>query len=127
MKLFIAEGLLIDVARKEDMRRARIKEETGEEPGGTSFIEGIVESYRTKETWKGNTFMEIRVSDGVETARVNIWGDDISGMGSNDPKMITKGACLRMNVKWVDKYQSFSVVSRSLIKELQRNPDADRD
>ena len=117
----------LDAARKADIKRAKVKEQTGEDIGENSFIEVMVESYRTKETWNGNTYTEVYVSDGTERVRVNIWGDDLSEEGQNGPKMIRKGNCLRLEVRWQEKYQSFSVISRSRIVELERDPDAARE
>ena len=64
--------------------------------------------------------MVLNVTDGVNNARVNVWGNEII---SNDEEIFMEATGVRMRVTWQDRWRSFAVARASIIMPLPLKED----
>lgn len=81
---------------------------------------GILEVYIDKFSLrrKNTEFGELIVTDGVENARVMVWGDDLA---SNGEDAFKEGHGVRMRVVWKEKFKSFNLKNGSIVIPLDRS------
>jgi hypothetical protein len=77
-------------------------------------LEAVIEEIHTRTSIRGE-FLTLNVNDGVGTAKVNVWGGEVS---INDEEIFRTGTGIRAEVNWSDQYKSFSVKNRSIIIPL---------
>jgi DNA polymerase-3 subunit alpha len=87
---------------------------TIEDAKQTGILECVVEECITKEGARGE-YLILFVTDGINTARVNVWGNEIMG---NDEEVFQIGAGIRIPVNWQDKWRSFAVKRNMRITQL---------
>lgn len=80
----------------------------------TGIIECVIEEVQRKKGARGE-YLVLNVNDGVSTARVNVWSSE---MDVNDEEVFEAGVGIRTNVRWQEKWRSFSVKRHSLIMPL---------
>jgi DNA polymerase III alpha subunit len=87
-------------------------------------LECVVEDVKTKKSEKsGNEYVRMTVTDGIETATVLVWGDDLADQSNADALAIGNGIFIKVN--WTDKYRSFNIASGSVIIPLRRKSDSE--
>jgi DNA polymerase III alpha subunit len=81
---------------------------------------GILEVYIDKFTLrkKNTEFGELIVTDGIDTARVMVWGDDLV---ANGDEIFKEGRGVRLRVNWKDKFKSFNLKNGSIAIPLDRS------
>ena len=60
-------------------------------------------------------YMILIVTDGINSARVNVWGNEII---SNDEEVLAVGTGVKMRVNWQEKWRSFAVKRGAIIVPL---------
>jgi len=78
-------------------------------------LDAIIEEIDSRQGTRGE-YLVLMVTDGINTARVNVWGDEIL---SNDENIFQPGIGIRMRVRYQEKWNSFSVRSGSIIMPLE--------
>jgi DNA polymerase III alpha subunit len=86
------------------------------DPKEIVVIEGIVKRTMMLTTKKGDSYMKILISDGLEEALVNIWGTEFERLNHD---LIDSGTGLRIEATWDERFQSFTPVDVSRITGLQ--------
>jgi DNA polymerase III alpha subunit len=81
----------------------------------TGILDVYIDKFSIRK--KNTEFGELSVTDGNETARVMIWGSELT---SNGVDIFEAGNGIRIRVKWNDKFKSFNMKSGSIVVPLQR-------
>jgi DNA polymerase III subunit alpha len=79
------------------------------------ILEAIIEDIEIRRGANGK-FLQIFVTDGIETAKVMVWGTEYD---SNDKEIFQIGMGFRARVSWRDEYSSFNVRSGTVIIPLE--------
>ncbi len=108
MCMFNHKGLTIEKAKKANK---------------SVVVEGIIKRTIMLKTKKGDSYMKILISDGLEEAMVNIWGNQFERLDYN---LITTGDGLRIPATWDEKYQSFTPEDVGLIVGLEKITNANQ-
>lgn len=83
-------------------------------------LEGVIENVEHKTSANGKQYIQLRVTDGIQIARVMVWSGEVDG---SDPEVFQAGVGVRMSVDWNDKYKSFNVARNCQILPLvKREP-----
>jgi DNA polymerase III alpha subunit len=80
----------------------------------TGTLECVIEEQYTRQGARGE-YMILNVTDGINSARVNVWGNEVL---SNDEEVFNIGTGIRMRVNWQEKWRSFAVKRSSIIMPL---------
>jgi DNA polymerase III alpha subunit len=78
-------------------------------------LECVIDSVETRQGARGNTYIRLTVTDGIRTAKVNVWTNEYEISG---PENFQPGVGLRMVVEWSDTYRSFSVKRNKMVMLL---------
>ena len=87
---------------------------TIEHAKSTSMLECVIEEANVRQGARGD-YMILHVTDGINSARVNVWGNEIL---SNDEEVFDVGTGVKMRVRWQEKWRSFAVARNSIIIPL---------
>jgi DNA polymerase-3 subunit alpha len=87
------------------------------------LLEAVIEEIELRKGAGGN-FLQLMVTDGVETAKVMVWGSELA---INDEELLQESSGVKMRVSWREEYSSFSVRSGSIILPLEVKEDVLRD
>lgn len=82
----------------------------------TGVLEAYIEKFSLRK--KNTEFGELIVTDGIENARVMVWGDDLL---ANGDEIFKEGRGIRMRVTWKEKYKSFNLKNGSIAIPLDRS------
>lgn len=82
----------------------------------TGVLEAYIEKFSLRK--KNTEFGELIVTDGIENARVMVWGDDLL---ANGDEIFKEGRGIRMRVAWKEKYKSFNLKNGSIAIPLDRS------
>ena len=80
----------------------------------TGILECIINNYELKTTKNGSKYCIMEITDGMRSARVNVWEEEYN----NNKEFIKKSMGVIMNVSWDKKYKSFSVIRNGRIRLL---------
>ena len=87
---------------------------TIEDAKTTGILECVVEESFVKQGARGD-YMILNVTDGVSSARVNVWGNELI---CNDEEIFEEGTGVRMKVNWQEKWRSFAVRRNTIMMPL---------
>jgi hypothetical protein len=59
--------------------------------------------------------MILNVTDGINSVRVNVWGNEVL---SNDEEVFIVGTGIKIRAEWQEKWRSFAVKRNSIIMPL---------
>ena len=79
------------------------------------ILEAVIESIEERRGANGR-FLQMTVTDGIETAKVMVWNSEIA---MNDACLFAEGMGIKIRVTWKDQYSSFSMRSGSIIVPLE--------
>jgi DNA polymerase III alpha subunit len=85
----------------------------------SGLLECVIEEVHQRQGQRGK-YMILNVTDGINTARVNVWGDILA---CNDEEYFEEGRGVRMLVKWQDRWRSFSVKNNTNVMLLESAED----
>lgn len=77
-------------------------------------LEGVIEKFSMRK--KQTEFGEAIITDGLETAKVMIWSDELI---ANGDEILREGRGIRMRVIWKDQFKTFSIKPGSSIVPLE--------
>lgn len=80
----------------------------------TGILECVIEESLIKQGARGE-YMILNVTDGINSARVNVWGNELI---CNDEEIFEDGTGIRMRVNWQEKWRSFAVRRNTIIMPL---------
>lgn len=80
----------------------------------TGLLECVIEESYVRQGARGD-YMILNVTDGINSARVNVWGSEIL---SNDEEVFNVGTGVKMKVNWQEKWRSFAVKRNSIVTPL---------
>jgi DNA polymerase III alpha subunit len=80
------------------------------------ILEGVIEKCTKRK--KQTEFVELIVTDGLETVRIMVWSDELA---ANGEEIFKEGIGVRMRVNWNKTYKSFNLKKGSIIMPLERN------
>lgn len=83
------------------------------------ILEGVIQKFTVRK--KQTEFGEIILTDGYETAKVMIWGDELYANGLD---VFKPGVGVRLRVNWKDQFKSFNVKSGTNVIPLMKVDDA---
>jgi len=79
-------------------------------------LEVVIEE-REERQGASSTFLQLIVTDGVESAKVMVWSD---AWQNNGDEVFDPGIGLRMKVNWNEKYRSFNLRKNTICIPLER-------
>jgi len=85
----------------------------------TGILECVIEEVHKRKGTRGE-YLILNVNDGINTARVNVWTSELD---TNDEEIFEAGVGIRTNVRWQERWRSFSVKRHSLIMPLMDKED----
>jgi len=85
----------------------------------TGILECVIEDVQKRKGTRGE-YLILSVTDGINYARINVWTDE---MNFNDEEVFESGVGARMNVRWQERWRSFSLKRRSFIVPLMLKED----
>lgn len=83
----------------------------------TGMLEVIVQDSELKQTKTNKKYLKLTVTDGVASAVLSIWDLDII----DDIEDVNPGSGIRVEVKWDEKFNSFSLKRNTRIMPLDRS------
>jgi DNA polymerase-3 subunit alpha len=88
----------------------------------SGVLEAYIEKFSLRKGKKSSQeFGELLITDGVENAKVMVWGDELLGNGE---EVLQEGKGIRMRVTWKDKFKSFNLKRGCIVIPLDRKDDA---
>lgn len=94
MSMYESDGYDIEEAKKE------------------GILEAVIENIELRRASSGMEYMVLHVTDGKQNTRVNVWPDVLAG---TDDQILNEGVGLKLNVKWSDKFGSFTINGSSIM------------
>lgn len=88
---------------------------TIEDAKSTGILECVIEESNLREGARGD-YRILNVTDGINTARVNIWSDVLE---ENEEETFEPGRGIKIFVNWQDKWRSFSAKRGKFIMQLE--------
>lgn len=83
----------------------------------TGILECVISSKEIRKTSNGNKYMTLMVTDGLDMAKVQVWGNEMS---NNDESLFEPGVGLNIKVEYKESYKSFSLRKNSKITKLPK-------
>jgi len=83
-------------------------------------LECVIQSIEPAKSAKGNDYLRLIVTDGLEEARMMVFSDQIA---VSDTKLFQEGVGIRAQVNWNDKFRSFSCARNTQILGLIRRDE----
>jgi len=80
------------------------------------MLEAVIEEKEVRQGANGE-FLQLSVTDGVENAKIMIWGDDLLNNGDD---AFDVGNGVRMRTVWKDKFRSFNLKRNSIVIPLEK-------
>lgn len=115
MELYVCEGSTIQDAKE------------------TGLLECVIKDVKFDKSAKGNDYLKLTVTDGLEESRLMVFSDQIM---SAEPGLFADGNGIRAEANWSDKYRSFSckrgkqilgLVRRDKYEKFNNEDDFDED
>jgi len=89
----------------------------------SGILECVIKDIEIAKSAKGNDYLRLTVTDGLEEVKLLIFGEQIT---SSDAKLFNDGVGIRVEVTWSDKFRSFSCKRGKQVVGLVKKTDYDK-
>jgi DNA polymerase III alpha subunit len=86
-------------------------------------LECVVSTVDKRRTANGKEFLTLAVTDGIDIAKIQIWGNDIRTYGE---EFFSEGSGLCLKVSYNEEYKSFNLKRHEKINELPKRSELDK-